>query len=41
MDLVPPCELLEDVVVPGRDGVMEVVLGGYEEDLHAGMAPVR
>ncbi len=32
--LVPRRELLEDVVVPGRDRVVDVVLGGDEEDSH-------
>ncbi|WOX58355.1 hypothetical protein [Methanoculleus receptaculi] len=33
VDLVPPREFLEDVVVPRGDRVVDVVLGGDKEDI--------
>ncbi len=38
MDLVPCRKLLKDVVVPRWDRVVDVILGGDEEDLHRSCA---
>ncbi len=38
MDLMPRRKLFEDVVVPRWDRVVDVILGGDEEDLHRSCA---
>jgi hypothetical protein len=36
---VPCCQFLKNIMVPGRDGVMDVILSGYKEDLHGFLYP--
>jgi hypothetical protein len=41
VNLMVPCKLLEDIVVPRRNGVVKVILGGDKKDLHGLRIPVR
>jgi hypothetical protein len=34
MNFVTRCQFLKDIVVPGRYGVVDIILSGDKEDLH-------